>query len=112
MALRKSQLYSALVKYVSDKATSQKGYLDTLSETDRNSTRRGQCGGLRHKQRHNTGVPAPEVIEKMVGPCGLEPQTSTVSIQKARMTAIDRSGHKCPTAISLTLEMTHHSGQQ
>jgi integrase len=25
-------------------------------------------------------VPAPEVIEKMVGPCGLEPQTSTVSI--------------------------------
>jgi integrase len=24
-------------------------------------------------------VPAPEVIEKMVGPCGLEPQTSTVS---------------------------------
>jgi hypothetical protein len=54
MALRKSQLYSAPVKYVSDKTTSQKGYLDTLSETDRNSTRRGQCGGLRHKQRHNT----------------------------------------------------------
>jgi hypothetical protein len=24
-------------------------------------------------------VPAPEVIENMVGPCGLEPQTSTVS---------------------------------
>jgi integrase len=26
-----------------------------------------------------TTVPAPEVIENMVGPCGLEPQTSTVS---------------------------------
>jgi len=25
------------------------------------------------------GIPAPEVIEKMVGPCGFEPQTSTVS---------------------------------
>ena len=24
-------------------------------------------------------LPLPEVIEKMVGPCGLEPQTSTVS---------------------------------
>ena len=24
-------------------------------------------------------IPSPEVIENMVGPCGLEPQTSTVS---------------------------------
>jgi hypothetical protein len=27
-------------------------------------------------------APPPEVIENMVGPCGLEPQTSTVSIKR------------------------------
>ncbi len=29
------------------------------------------------------GVPEPEVIEKMVGPCGLEPQTSSVSRKRS-----------------------------
>jgi hypothetical protein len=66
--------------------------------------------GLRHKERYKrASKPVRKLLRRMVGPCGLEPQTSTVSIQKARMTVIDRSGHKCPSAFGLALEAAESS---
>ena len=41
------------------------------------------CDTSYDTKRGLDGVPPPEVIEKVVGPCGLEPQTSTVSMKAA-----------------------------
>jgi hypothetical protein len=48
----------------------------------------------------------------MVGPCGLEPQTSTVSIQKAMMTQKAVSSHKCKWSHELSSFSTLDHGQQ
>jgi hypothetical protein len=58
------------------------------------------------------GVSGANLLKLMVGPCGLEPQTSKVSIRTAKMTGKAMISHKCNLAKQFLLIFDSGSGQR
>ncbi len=72
--------------------------MGSLFATDGKLVCRRQRQRLRHRKNDTIQevieTPPPEMVQKMVGPWGLEPQTSTVSIRQAVTEAMSRSERK------------------
>ena len=86
------QTIMAIAGHVSQKMLARYSHVRTEARPQAVAALSAKPIGSRLEARKNTGYdtnndtkqsgmkgPRPEVIEKMVGPCGLEPQTSTVS---------------------------------